>query len=158
MKLSFIRQKIDVSVFVSFPYFIEKAPDRSDQLHLGVYQEFDQYLTLVMRNNMTEERGEFEIVVNMKAKSKIWQHCVFVKIKEEVSKTKIACIHCQIELKYSGNISNFSDHLTRKHSAVMSFFFCNQHYLLFLKSVLVLSIEIIDINYVEYLTQMSIIS
>ena len=67
---------------------------------------------------MAEERGEFEIVVSAKAKSEIWQHCEFVKVKDEVSKTKIACRHYQIELKYSGNISNFSDNLTRKHSAV----------------------------------------
>ena len=80
-------------------HFIEKLPDRSDQLHLGEYQEFDQYLTLVMINNMAEERGEFEIIVSVKAKSKIWQHCDFVKVKDKVSKTKIACRHCQIELK-----------------------------------------------------------
>ena len=67
---------------------------------------------------MAEEHGEFEIVVSVKAKSELWQHCEFVKVKDEVSKTKIACRHCQKELKYSGNISNFSDNLTRKHSAV----------------------------------------
>ena len=64
---------------------------------------------------MAEERGELEIVVNVKAKSEIWQNCEFVKVKDEVSKTKRACRHCQIELKYNGNTSNFSDHLTRKH-------------------------------------------
>ena len=69
-------------------HFIEKSPDRSDQLHLGGYQELDQYLTLVMINNMAEERGEFEIVVNVKAKLEIWQHCEFVKVKDEVSKLK----------------------------------------------------------------------
>ena len=104
-------------------HFIEKSPDRSDQLHLGGYQELDQYLTLVMINNMAEERGKFEIVVNVKAKLEIWQHCEFVKVKDEVSKTKIACRPCQIELKYSGNISNFSDNLTRKHRAVSLLFF-----------------------------------
>ena len=72
---------------------------------------------------MAEERVEFEIVVNVKAKLEIWQNCEFVKVKDEVSKTKIACRHCQIELKYSGNISNFSDNLTRKHSAVSLLFF-----------------------------------
>ena len=112
-------------------HFIEKSPDRSDQLHQGGYQELDQYLTLVMINNMAEEGGEFEIIVNVKAKLEIWQHCEFVKVKDEVSKTKIACRHCQIELKYSGNISNFSDNLTRKHWAVSLLFFHNQHYLLF---------------------------
>ena len=71
-----------------------------------------------MINHMAVESGEFEIVVSVKAKSEIWQHCKFIKVKDEVSKTKIACRHCQIELKYSGNISNFSDNLTRKHSAV----------------------------------------
>ena len=81
------------------PHFIEKLPDRSHQLHLGGYQEFDQYLTLVMINNMAEECGESEIVVSVKAKSEIWQHCDFVKVKDEESKTKIACKHCQIELK-----------------------------------------------------------
>ena len=69
-----------------------------------------------MINNKAEKRGAFEIVVSVKAKSEIWQHCEF--IKDEVSKTKIACRHCQIELKYSGNISNFTNNLTRKHSAV----------------------------------------
>ena len=82
----------------------------------------DQYLTLVMINNMAEERGEFEIVVNVKAKLEVWQHCEFVKVKDEVSKTKIACRHCQMELKYRRNISNFSDNLTRKHWAVSLFF------------------------------------
>ena len=72
-------------------HLIEKAPDRSDELHLGGYHEFDQYLTLVMINN--------EIIVNMKAKLEIWQHCEFVKVKDEMSKTKIACRYCQIELK-----------------------------------------------------------
>ena len=61
-------------------HFIEKVPDRLDQLHLGGYQEFDQYLTLVMINNMAEERSEFEIIANMRAKSEIWQHCDFVKV------------------------------------------------------------------------------
>ena len=72
---------------------------------------------------MAEERSKFEIVVSVKAKSEIWQHCEFVKVKDEVSKTKIACRHCQIELKNSGNISNFSNNLTRKHSAVSLLFF-----------------------------------
>ena len=72
---------------------------------------------------MAKERSEFEIIVSVKAKSEIWQHCKFVKEKDEVSKTKIACRHCQIELKCSGNISNFSDNLTRKHSAVSLLFF-----------------------------------
>ena len=44
--------------------------------------------------------------------------CDFVKVKDEVSKTKIACRHCQTVLKYTRNISNFNDHLTRKHFAV----------------------------------------
>ena len=80
-------------------HFIEKSPDRSDQLHQGGYQELDQYLTLVMINNMAEQHGEFEIIVSVKAKSEIWQHCDSVTAKDEVSKTKMACRHCQIELK-----------------------------------------------------------
>ena len=48
---------------------------------------------------MAEERGEFKILVSVKAKSEIWQHCDFVKVKDEVSKAKTACRHCQIELK-----------------------------------------------------------
>ena len=71
-------------------YFIGKAPDQSDELHLGGYQEFDQYLTLVMINNTAKECGEFEMVVNMKATLEIWQHCEFVKVNDKVSKTKIA--------------------------------------------------------------------
>ena len=43
---------------------------------------------------MAEERGEFEIVLSVMAKSEIWQHCDLVKIKDEVSKTKIVCRHC----------------------------------------------------------------
>ena len=49
-------------------------------------------------DNMAEERGEFKIVVNVKAKLEI---CEFVEVKDEVFKTKIACRHCEIELKYS---------------------------------------------------------
>ena len=105
-------------------HFIWKSPNRSDQLHQGGYQEFDQYLTLMTINNMAEERSKFEIVVSVKAKSEIWQRCKFVEEKDKVSKTKIACRHCEIELKYSGNISNFSNNLTRKHSAV-SLLFCS---------------------------------
>ena len=67
----------------------------------------------MMINSMAEERSEFEIVVSVKGKSEIWQHCKFVEEKDKVSNTKIACTHCEIELKYSGNISNFSDNLTR---------------------------------------------
>ena len=67
---------------------------------------------------MAEECGEFEILVSVKAKSEIWQHCEFVKVKDEVSKTKTACRHYQIEVKYSGNISNFSNNLSWKHLAV----------------------------------------
>ena len=52
-------------------HFIEKSPDRLDQLHLGGYQELDQYLTLVIINNMAEERSEFEILLNVKAKLEI---------------------------------------------------------------------------------------
>ena len=59
-------------------YFIEKAPDRSDQLHLGGYQDFNQYSPLVMINNMAEKRGEFEI----------WQHGEFVKVKKKCPKLK----------------------------------------------------------------------
>ena len=108
---------------------------------------------------MAEERGEFEIVASVKAKSEIWQHCKFVEEKDKVSKTEIACRHCEIELKYSGNISNLSDNLTRKHSAVSLLFCCNQHFFFFRQSVLAPSIEIIDINFVNYLTfQMPIFS
>ena len=71
-------------------HFIQKAPEQSDELHLGGYQEFDQYLTLVMIKNVAEEHNEFEIVVNMKATLEIWQQCEFVKVKDEMSKTKIA--------------------------------------------------------------------
>ena len=49
-------------------HFIEKASDQSDQLHLGGYQEFDQYLTLMIINNMAEQCSDFEIVMNVKAK------------------------------------------------------------------------------------------
>ena len=47
---------------------------------------------------MAKESREFEILVNMKAKLEIWQHREFVKVKDEVSKTKTARRHCQIEL------------------------------------------------------------
>ena len=68
-------------------HFIEKLPDRSDQLHLGGYQEFDQHLTLMMINNIAKECSELEIAVSVKAESEIWQHCDYVKVKDEVSKT-----------------------------------------------------------------------
>ena len=65
-------------------HFIEKSLDQSDQWHLGGYQEIDQYLTLVMINNMAEESGEFEILVSVKAKSEIWEHCEFVSKRRGV--------------------------------------------------------------------------
>ena len=34
-----------------------------------------------MINNMAKERGEFDIVVSVKAKLEIWQHWEFVKSK-----------------------------------------------------------------------------
>ena len=45
---------------------------------------------------MAKEHSGFKIAMNMKAKSEIWQHCEFLKVKDEVSKTKIACRNCQI--------------------------------------------------------------
>ena len=48
---------------------------------------------------MAEECGEFEIELSVKAKLEIWQQCDFIKVKDEVSKTNIACRHCQMELK-----------------------------------------------------------
>ena len=73
-----------MSLFVSFPYqkcFISLRNRLIDRiiLHLGGYQKSDQYLTLVMINNMAEERSEIEIVVNVKTKLEIWQHCEFLK-------------------------------------------------------------------------------
>ena len=56
---------------------------------------------------MAEERGEFEIVLSVMAKSEIWQHCDLVKVKDEVSKTKIVCRHCQIELKIQNTVEIF---------------------------------------------------
>ena len=52
-----------------------------------------------MVNNMAEERGELEILVSVKAKLEICQDCDFVKVKDEMSKTKKACRDCQIQLK-----------------------------------------------------------
>ena len=75
---------------------------------------------------MAEVRGEFEIVVSVKAKSEIGNIASSLKVKDKVSKTNIACRHCEIELKYSGNISNFGDNLIRKHSAVFLLFFLLQ--------------------------------
>ena len=61
-----------------------------------------------MIKNMAEGCDDFEIIMNRKAKSAIWQHCDFVK--DEVFKTKIACRHCQIVLKLGmGSISYFSN-------------------------------------------------
>ena len=51
------------------------------------------------QQHMAEECSQLEIVVYVKAKSEIWQHCDFVKVKDEVSKTKMVCRHYQIELK-----------------------------------------------------------
>ena len=60
-----------------------------------------------MINNLAEERCEFEIVVSLKAKSEIRQHCNFVKVKDKVSKLKIVCRHCQIELKILNTVEIF---------------------------------------------------
>ena len=71
-----------------------------------------------MTTTMAECSANFEIVENKKAKSTVWQHFGFVKEKDEVSKNRIACRHCKMILKYSGNTSNLNDHMTRKHPSI----------------------------------------
>ena len=61
---------------------------------------------------------EFEIVQNKAAKSSVWTHYGFVKINDDVDKRKVACRQCNFVLKYSGNTTNLTDHLRRKHPTV----------------------------------------
>ena len=68
--------------------------------------------------NMACEQS-FEIVPNKKAKSSVWNHFGFLKENDgPVDKTKVACKLCPMKtiLKYSGNTTNLTDHLRRKHS------------------------------------------
>ena len=61
----------------------------------------------------------FEIVPNKKAKSSVWNHFGFLKENDgPVDKTRVACKLCPVKtiLKYSGNTTNLTDHLRRKHS------------------------------------------
>ena len=57
----------------------------------------------------------FEIVPNKTGKAAIWAHFGFVKEGDNVDKKKVACKICNFVLKHSGNTTNLSDHLKRKH-------------------------------------------
>lgn len=63
----------------------------------------------------------FKIVRNKNAKSAVWQHFGFIKdtsSNNEVDKKKVGCMICFATLKYSGNTTNLTDHLRRKHQNV----------------------------------------
>ena len=75
-------------------------------------------MTFPQKLNMACEES-FEIVPNKKAKSSIWNHFGFLKENDgSVNKTRVACKLCPVKtiLKYSGNTTNLTDHLQRKHS------------------------------------------
>ena len=60
----------------------------------------------------------FEIVPNEKAKSSVWNHFGFLKENNgPVDKTRVSCKLCPVKtiLKYSGNTTNLTDLLRRKH-------------------------------------------
>ena len=58
---------------------------------------------------------DFTIVKNTAGKSAVWSHFGFVKQNDELDKTKVACRICFSIFKYSGNTTNLTDHLKRKH-------------------------------------------
>ena len=63
----------------------------------------------------TKATFDFTIVPNKAAKSSVWAHFGFVKRNGELDKKKVACRLCYSEFKYSGNTTNLTDHLKRKH-------------------------------------------
>lgn len=64
---------------------------------------------------MASKEPDFEIVRNKTAKSHVWAQFGFVKKNDEVDRKSVACRLCLSVLKYSGNTTNLSDHLKRKH-------------------------------------------
>ena len=66
----------------------------------------------------TKNAPDFTIVSNKAAKSAVWTHFGFVKQNEELDKKKVACRLCYSVLKYSGNTTNLTHHLKRKHPTV----------------------------------------
>ena len=74
-----IRLKTDVLLSSSFQYK-KRFISLIKHLIYQIYQEFDQYLNLVIINIMAEERHDFGIVMNRKAKWVIWQHWDFIKV------------------------------------------------------------------------------
>ena len=57
----------------------------------------------------------FEIVPNKNGKASVWAHFGFVKEGDSVDKKKVACRICNFVLRHSGNTTNLTDHLRRKH-------------------------------------------
>ena len=61
---------------------------------------------------------DFTIVQNKAAKSSVWTYYGFVKMNDDIYKRIVACRQCNCVLKYSGNTTNLTDHLRRKHPTV----------------------------------------
>lgn len=67
---------------------------------------------------MAAKMTDFEIINNKSGKAEIWKHFGFVKRNEIVDKKVIACKLCFNTFKYSGNTTNLTDHIRRKHSTI----------------------------------------
>lgn len=62
--------------------------------------------------------SDFVIINNTRGKASVWAHFGFVKKNDDpglVEKNRVACKLCRIVLKYSGNTTNLTDHMRRKH-------------------------------------------
>ena len=69
---------------------------------------------------MAESGTKFDLVENRKAKSHIWRHFGFIKTATctDADKTRVGCRLCMSILKYSGNTTNLTDHIRRKHPTI----------------------------------------
>ncbi|XP_069106896.1 E3 SUMO-protein ligase ZBED1-like [Argopecten irradians] len=62
--------------------------------------------------------NEITFVDNKKAKSAVWVNFGFVQNGTETDKTRVGCRLCRAILKYSGNTTNLTDHIRRKHPSI----------------------------------------
>lgn len=68
---------------------------------------------------MASNKEANEIVPNNRARAPIWKHFGFPKRNNNVDQSCVICKVCAQTLRYSGNTTNLSDHMKRKHPALL---------------------------------------
>ena len=62
----------------------------------------------------------YNIVKNTSGKASVWKFFGFVKESGTLDKKRVGCLLCRNILKYSGNTTNLTDHMRRRHAAAFT--------------------------------------